>query len=94
MIPSQDDAALDRLARACDACYENVFGQAPHPELHQLPSLQTTTPMLGPHASGSHFFAGAPFSPSPDASLPPTPGIVGQLEESKERGGADLKSVV
>ncbi|KAL8291395.1 hypothetical protein RQP46_002373 [Phenoliferia psychrophenolica] len=93
VIPSADDAALDRLARACDSCYETVFGSSPDPSLHQHPSLQTTTPMLGPHSSGSHFFAGAPFSPATPGEYPDTPGIDRQLQEQREKGGAAIASL-
>ncbi|KAK4697885.1 hypothetical protein P7C70_g8142, partial [Phenoliferia sp. Uapishka_3] len=98
VIPSADDATLDRLARACDSCYETVFGTSPDPALHQHPTLVTTTPTLGPHFGESHFFS----PPLPSSSLREdyvdpsplgTPGINQKLEEPRESGGAAVKSL-
>ncbi|KAM0748829.1 Dbl homology domain-containing protein [Meredithblackwellia eburnea MCA 4105] len=76
MIPSQDGIAPDRLARACDACYETVFGISPDPSLHQHPLMTSTSSpsvagnILTPHSSGSHFINGQPVPPSDSFSSP------------------------
>ncbi|KAI5480678.1 Rho guanine nucleotide exchange factor [Pseudohyphozyma bogoriensis] len=68
VIPANDDDTPDRLARACDTCFENVFGAPPDQSLHQASTVAAP-------AYSAHLSLNATVSPDKGVAGLPTPTI-------------------